>query len=209
MTDHSAAAVPVWTLATGDVQVPAVSEGVEITAERLGELRSTLASLAAHPIATLEAHPLPQELDRSRGRVHVDVPRSVDPKHRALIADDPERWIGAAVARVADLAPAAIAVLRAPGDARRRLAHVTVRAVGVVAARRGDTLPFSAALSGLAVIARRALWSCDARTVDALLTVSAVAVILARGLSRAGVVRLILVARDDHREEQAKGVMRG
>lgn len=68
MTDHSAAAVPVWTLATGDVQVPAVSEGVEITAERLGELRSTLASLADHPIATLEAHPLPQELDRSRGK---------------------------------------------------------------------------------------------------------------------------------------------
>jgi hypothetical protein len=38
-----------------------------MTAERLAELRGVLAALADHPIATLEAHPLPDKLDRSRG----------------------------------------------------------------------------------------------------------------------------------------------
>lgn len=38
-----------------------------MTAERLGELRSVLAALADEPIATLEVHPLPADLDRSRG----------------------------------------------------------------------------------------------------------------------------------------------
>ncbi|MFD9140678.1 hypothetical protein ACFVY7_07670 [[Kitasatospora] papulosa] len=68
MIDYrKAAAVPVWTLATGDVQVPAVVGDGPMTAERLSELRGVLAVLADEPIATLEVHPLPDKLDRSRG----------------------------------------------------------------------------------------------------------------------------------------------
>ncbi|MGV9953942.1 hypothetical protein ACWDU0_18910 [Streptomyces cellulosae] len=59
--------VPVWTLATRDVQVPAVIGGGPMTAERLNDLRGVLAALADQPIATLEAHPLPEKLDRSLG----------------------------------------------------------------------------------------------------------------------------------------------
>ncbi|MFJ2419304.1 hypothetical protein [Streptomyces brevispora] len=67
MIDYRKATVPVWTLATGDVRVPAVAGDGPMTAERLGELRSVLAVLADEPIATLEVHPLPDELDRRRG----------------------------------------------------------------------------------------------------------------------------------------------
>jgi hypothetical protein len=67
MTDDSKAIVPVWTLATGDVRVPAVSVDEPMTAERLTELRSVLAALADQPIATLEVHPLPDKVDLSRG----------------------------------------------------------------------------------------------------------------------------------------------
>lgn len=67
MTDDREAIIPVWTLATGDVRVPALAGDEPMTAERLAELRSVLAGLANEPIATLEAHPLPNELDRSRG----------------------------------------------------------------------------------------------------------------------------------------------
>ncbi len=61
------ALVPVWTLATGDVQVPPIVANGPMTAERLAELRNVLAALADSPIATLEVHPLPDNLDRSRG----------------------------------------------------------------------------------------------------------------------------------------------
>ncbi|MFJ6147270.1 hypothetical protein ACIQH7_27105 [Streptomyces anulatus] len=68
MIDYrKATAVPVWTLATGDVRVPAVVGDGPMTAERLSELRGVLAVLADEPIATLEAHPLPDKLDRGRG----------------------------------------------------------------------------------------------------------------------------------------------
>ncbi|GGW24293.1 hypothetical protein GCM10010381_04140 [Streptomyces xantholiticus] len=67
MTDDRKAIVPVWTLATGDVRVPALAGDGPITAERLAELRGVLAGLADKPIATLEVHPLPGKLDRSRG----------------------------------------------------------------------------------------------------------------------------------------------
>ncbi|MFD7259195.1 hypothetical protein, partial [Streptomyces sp. NPDC059874] len=67
MTDDREAMVPVWTLATGDVRVPALAGDEPMTAERLAELRSVLAVLANEPIGTLEAHPLPDKLDRSRG----------------------------------------------------------------------------------------------------------------------------------------------
>jgi hypothetical protein len=61
------ALVPVWALATGDVQVPPIAGNGPMTAERLAELRNVLAALADSPIATLEVHPLPGNLDRSRG----------------------------------------------------------------------------------------------------------------------------------------------
>ncbi len=67
MTDDRETVIPVWTLATGDVQVPALAGDGPMTAARLAELRSVLAGLANEPIATLEAHPLPDKLDRSRG----------------------------------------------------------------------------------------------------------------------------------------------
>lgn len=67
MTEDNKPIVPVWTLATGDVRVPALTIGEPMTAERLTELRGALAALADHPIATLEVHPLPDKLDRSRG----------------------------------------------------------------------------------------------------------------------------------------------
>lgn len=67
MTDHRTTNVPVWTLATGDVRVPALTGDEPMTAERLAELRGVLAALADEPIATLEVHPLPARLDRSRG----------------------------------------------------------------------------------------------------------------------------------------------
>ncbi|MEU1348451.1 hypothetical protein [Streptomyces sp. NPDC005795] len=67
MIDYRKASVPVWTLATGDVRVPEVVGDEPMTAARLAELRSALAGLADQPIATLEAHPLPGTLDRSKG----------------------------------------------------------------------------------------------------------------------------------------------
>ena len=59
--------VPVWTLATEDVQVPDVGGGAQMTTARLAELRTVLATLAASPITTLEVHKLPDHLDRNRG----------------------------------------------------------------------------------------------------------------------------------------------
>ncbi|WP_411104685.1 hypothetical protein [Streptomyces sp. cmx-4-9] len=67
MTDDRKTSVPVWTLATTDVRVPGLTAGDSMTAERLAELRGVLAVLAGEPIVTLEAHPLPDTVDRSRG----------------------------------------------------------------------------------------------------------------------------------------------
>ncbi|MET7383191.1 hypothetical protein ABZT08_31065 [Streptomyces sp. NPDC005526] len=67
MAEARKALVPVWTLATGDVRVPALAGDEPMTAERLAELRGVLAALADAPIATLEVHPLPDRLDRNRG----------------------------------------------------------------------------------------------------------------------------------------------
>lgn len=67
MADDSKAIVPVWTLATAEARVPAVSMDDSMTPERLTELRSALAALADQPIATLELYPLPEHVDRNRG----------------------------------------------------------------------------------------------------------------------------------------------
>lgn len=67
MTVDSNAAVPVWTLATEDVSVPDLFGDEGMTPARLAELRTVLATLAASPIATLEARPIPTERERSGG----------------------------------------------------------------------------------------------------------------------------------------------
>lgn len=65
MIDESV--VQVWTLATEHVTVPPMPGGQAMTPQRLAELRVVLAAMADTPIATLEAHPLPTEIDRSQG----------------------------------------------------------------------------------------------------------------------------------------------
>jgi hypothetical protein len=67
MTDENKTIVPVWTLATGDVRIPAFSLDQPMSADRLDELRGVLATLADQPIATLEVCPLPENIDRKRG----------------------------------------------------------------------------------------------------------------------------------------------
>ena len=59
--------VPVWTLATSDVSVPAIAGIEQMTPQRLNDLRAALAALADTPIVTLEAHPMPENIDRTRG----------------------------------------------------------------------------------------------------------------------------------------------
>jgi hypothetical protein len=69
MTDSGKATVPVWTLTTsGTARIPALLERSEtISAKRLSELRSALATFADSPLVTLEAHPMPKQLDRTAG----------------------------------------------------------------------------------------------------------------------------------------------
>ncbi|MEH0841070.1 hypothetical protein V6U81_01575 [Micromonospora sp. CPCC 205711] len=67
MTTDNKATVPVWTLATEAVSVPAVLGDEGMTPARLGELRTVLATLADSPIATLEAHPISTRRDRNGG----------------------------------------------------------------------------------------------------------------------------------------------
>lgn len=97
MTEKDTAPVPVWTLATSDVDdVPGFLGSADVlTPERLSELRSALASFAHAPVVTLEAHPMPARLDRSGG-IPLD---AVSPlaKHLAELA-----------ARTAKSAPASV-----------------------------------------------------------------------------------------------------
>lgn len=67
MTEGNVTQIPVYTLATQDVNVPAVTGEGPMTPERLGELRTVLAALAETPVATLEVHPLPSDIDRTKG----------------------------------------------------------------------------------------------------------------------------------------------
>ena len=59
--------VPVWTLATEATTVPLAGDFSAMSPERLDEHRTVLAALADTPVATLEAHPLPPDLDTSQG----------------------------------------------------------------------------------------------------------------------------------------------
>ena len=67
MSDNASSQVPVWTLLTTDVAVPALADGEPMTPQRLDDMRTALAALAQTPIATLEVHPLPSDLDTSGG----------------------------------------------------------------------------------------------------------------------------------------------
>ena len=72
MTGSEPVVVPVWTLSTKEVSAAVSIPGTEkMTPEVLQGLRSTLAAIADVPIATLEAHPLPTNLDR-RGGIHLE-----------------------------------------------------------------------------------------------------------------------------------------
>lgn len=59
--------VPVWTLLTTDVAMPVLADGEPMTSQRLDSLRTAMAALAQTPIATLEVHRLPNDLDTSGG----------------------------------------------------------------------------------------------------------------------------------------------
>lgn len=59
--------VPVWTLATGEADVPAVVSDAALTPGRLAGLRRALAEFSETPLTTLEAHAAPDSLDRSKG----------------------------------------------------------------------------------------------------------------------------------------------
>ncbi|OBC04733.1 MULTISPECIES: hypothetical protein [unclassified Gordonia (in: high G+C Gram-positive bacteria)] len=68
MTDHELQQVPVWTLVTEQTDVPDVLSGTtELTSDRLAGLRDALATLSDVPLTTLEAHHLPEAVDRSAG----------------------------------------------------------------------------------------------------------------------------------------------
>lgn len=63
--------VPVWTLATEQADVPAVLGDTSLTHARLASLRRALAELSQTPLTTLEAHTVPDSVDRSKGiRLH-------------------------------------------------------------------------------------------------------------------------------------------
>lgn len=101
--------VEVWTLATEHVTMPPMPGCEAMTPERLAELRVVLAAMADTPIATLEAHPLPHELDRSQGislgaasplathlsqliRETANAPSSGETLYRMVVPAKPLRW---------------------------------------------------------------------------------------------------------------------
>jgi len=96
MTDAQEVLVPVWTLSTGDATVlPDIIDGELMTPRRLTELRSVMAALADSPIATLEAHPLPKGIDRSRG-ISLDSASPLARHLSQLITQTPASALGAA-----------------------------------------------------------------------------------------------------------------
>lgn len=71
MPNNTSTHVPVWALTTREANAPALLNEATMTPERLSELRTVLAAMADAPIATLEVHPIPRDLDRSGG-IHLD-----------------------------------------------------------------------------------------------------------------------------------------
>ena len=93
--------VPVWTLATREVSVPTTIPGAEhMTPEVLRGLRTVLAAMADVPIATLEAHPLPANLDR-KGAIHLESTSPLATHLSQLISQTPKTTGSAAAGAAA------------------------------------------------------------------------------------------------------------
>ncbi len=67
MPDDTVTEVPVWTLASREVEFPVLGDFSSMTPTRLSELRTVLAALADVPIATMEAYASPREFDSNQG----------------------------------------------------------------------------------------------------------------------------------------------
>ncbi|MFF0165534.1 hypothetical protein [Streptomyces prasinus] len=119
------ATVPVWTLATGDVRVPAVAGDGPMTAERLAELRGVLAALADRPIATLEMHPLPDKLDRGRG-ISLDAASPLA-QHLSQLVTQSAR--GSAAAAKATASGEGLYVMVVPAKVAKQLGQGIVRSM--------------------------------------------------------------------------------
>ncbi|KUI23032.1 hypothetical protein [Mycobacterium sp. GA-2829] len=82
MSDREITQAPVWALATDAVEVPDILEGKSMTPERLGQLRTVLATLADSPITTLEAHPITTRRPHSGGiALHASSPLAQNLSH--------------------------------------------------------------------------------------------------------------------------------
>src|SRR3546814_13033852 len=125
MADKNDAIVPVWTLATGDAALPEMPATGPITVERLSELRTVLAALADHPVATLEVHPLPDRFDRSHG-IPLDAASPLAQHLSQLIAQTaqgtPVKAEGSGEALYRMVVPAKVADKFAPGVDRKSVA---------------------------------------------------------------------------------------
>lgn len=144
MTDDREATVPVWTLATGDVRVPAVVGDEPMTAERLAELRGVLAVLADEPIVTLEAHPLPDKLDRGRG-MPLDAASPLAQHLSQLITQSARGSSGAATATAAGEGLYRMVI---PAKVAAQLGQGLVRPMMVKGASGGVTGTFVSATTG-------------------------------------------------------------
>ena len=67
MTNGAGDVVPVWTIATESTDLPAILDQPSLTPGALEGLRGALAAMSTVPIATLEAHSMPKDVDRSLG----------------------------------------------------------------------------------------------------------------------------------------------
>ena len=104
MTSNSNLIVPVWTLATEEVDLPHLFNEKELTHARLAELRTALASLSTSPIATLEMHPMTTTRDRNTGiSLHAASPLA---KQLSQLVSDTAKSLSTpkAVASVVDVA---------------------------------------------------------------------------------------------------------
>ncbi|MFJ2306696.1 hypothetical protein [Streptomyces sp. NPDC087787] len=138
------ATVPVWTLATGDVQVPAVAGDGPMTAERLAELRGVLAALADRPIATLEVHPLPDKLDRGRG-ISLDAASPLAQHLSQLITQSAR---GSAAAAKATAAGEGLYVMVVPAKVAKQVGQGIVRSMSSKAVAGGIRGPLVDSTTG-------------------------------------------------------------
>ncbi|MFH9982573.1 hypothetical protein ACH4ND_25695 [Streptomyces sp. NPDC017179] len=138
------ATVPVWTLATGDVQVPAVAGDGPMTAERLAELRGVLAALADRPIATLEVHPLPDKLDRGRG-ISLDAASPLAQHLSQLITQSAR---GSAAAAKATAAGEGLYVMVVPAKVAKQVGQGIVRSMSSKAVAGGIRGPLVNSTTG-------------------------------------------------------------